>query len=124
MSQGRRIPTTHVGSLPRPQEVVDLVFAEDRDEAVDPAEYDRVIGAAVQDRDLPWPDHLRAPRAGAERPGAAGGGNRRPARRRHVHECAVPGHHRPVSAQRVLRDKLRSLAEGAQIAGRSVMRGA
>jgi len=50
MSQERRIPTTHVGSLPRPQEVVDLVFAEDRDEAVDPAEYDRVIGAAVQDR--------------------------------------------------------------------------
>jgi 5-methyltetrahydropteroyltriglutamate--homocysteine methyltransferase len=50
MSEESRIPTTHVGSLPRPQEVVDLVFAEDRDEAVDPAHYDRVIGAAVQDR--------------------------------------------------------------------------
>jgi 5-methyltetrahydropteroyltriglutamate--homocysteine methyltransferase len=50
MSQGTRIPTTHVGSLPRPQEVVDVVFAEDRDEAVDRAQYDRVIGAAVRDR--------------------------------------------------------------------------
>jgi 5-methyltetrahydropteroyltriglutamate--homocysteine methyltransferase len=45
-----RILTTHVGSLPRPQEVVDLVFAEDRGEPVDPDEYDRVIGAAVRDR--------------------------------------------------------------------------
>ena len=44
------IATTHVGSLPRPADVVDLVFAEDRDEAVDRAEYDRVIGAAVRDR--------------------------------------------------------------------------
>ncbi len=50
MSPGARIPTTHVGSLPRPQGVVDLVFAEDRDEAVDRAEYDRVIGEAVRDR--------------------------------------------------------------------------
>jgi 5-methyltetrahydropteroyltriglutamate--homocysteine methyltransferase len=45
-----RISTTHVGSLPRPQEVVDLVFAQDRGEAVDPAELDRVVGAAVADR--------------------------------------------------------------------------
>ncbi|HEY3728645.1 MAG TPA: cobalamin-independent methionine synthase II family protein [Solirubrobacteraceae bacterium] len=45
-----RIATTHVGSLPRPQDVVDVVFAEDRGEAVDRAEYDRVIGAAVRDR--------------------------------------------------------------------------
>ncbi len=50
MSAETRIPTTHVGSLPRPQDVVDLVFAEDRDEPVDPAQYDRVIGAAVRDR--------------------------------------------------------------------------
>jgi 5-methyltetrahydropteroyltriglutamate--homocysteine methyltransferase len=50
MSTAGRIPTTHVGSLPRPQDVVDVVFAEDRGEAVDPAEYDRVIGAAVRDR--------------------------------------------------------------------------
>jgi 5-methyltetrahydropteroyltriglutamate--homocysteine methyltransferase len=45
-----RIFTTHVGSLPRPQDVVDLVQAEDRSEAVDRAEYDRVMMAAVQDR--------------------------------------------------------------------------
>jgi 5-methyltetrahydropteroyltriglutamate--homocysteine methyltransferase len=45
-----RILTTHVGSLPRPQEVVDVVFAQDRGEAVDPGEYDRVIAAAVSDR--------------------------------------------------------------------------
>jgi 5-methyltetrahydropteroyltriglutamate--homocysteine methyltransferase len=45
-----RIATTHVGSLPRPQSVVDVVFAEDRGDAVDGAEYDRVIGDAVRDR--------------------------------------------------------------------------
>src|SRR5947209_1117725 len=50
MSPETRIPTTHVGSLPRPQEVVDLVFAQDRGEPVDGAEFDRVIGAAVSDR--------------------------------------------------------------------------
>src|ERR1017187_3410823 len=50
MSDGTRIPTTHVGSLPRPQEVVDVVFAEDRGEAIDRAEYERVIGEAVRDR--------------------------------------------------------------------------
>jgi 5-methyltetrahydropteroyltriglutamate--homocysteine methyltransferase len=50
MSEASRIGTTHVGSLPRPQEVVDLVFAADRDEAVDLAQYDRVIGEAVRDR--------------------------------------------------------------------------
>src|SRR5207244_4473919 len=45
-----RIPTTHVGSLPRPQEVVDLVFAEDRGEPVDRDEYERVVRDAVADR--------------------------------------------------------------------------
>jgi 5-methyltetrahydropteroyltriglutamate--homocysteine methyltransferase len=45
-----RILTTHVGSLPRPQEVVDVVFAEDRGEPVDRDEYERVIAAAVKDR--------------------------------------------------------------------------
>ena len=50
MSAQNRTPTTHVGSLPRPQDVVDLVFAQDRGEDVDPAEFDRVIGAAVADR--------------------------------------------------------------------------
>jgi 5-methyltetrahydropteroyltriglutamate--homocysteine methyltransferase len=36
-----------VGSLPRSQAVVDLVFAQDRDEQVDPAQFERVIGKAV-----------------------------------------------------------------------------
>jgi 5-methyltetrahydropteroyltriglutamate--homocysteine methyltransferase len=42
-----RILTTHVGSLPRPQAVVDQVFAEDRGEPVDRQVYDRVIAEAV-----------------------------------------------------------------------------
>jgi 5-methyltetrahydropteroyltriglutamate--homocysteine methyltransferase len=50
MGPENRIPTTHVGSLPRPQEVVDLVFAQDKGDAVDPDEFDRVIGGAVADR--------------------------------------------------------------------------
>jgi 5-methyltetrahydropteroyltriglutamate--homocysteine methyltransferase len=45
-----RILTTHVGSLPRPQDVVDQVFAEDKGEPVDREVYDRVIGDAVRDR--------------------------------------------------------------------------
>jgi 5-methyltetrahydropteroyltriglutamate--homocysteine methyltransferase len=50
MSNEHRILTTHVGSLPRPQEVVDVVFAEDRGEEVDRAHYDQVIRDAVSDR--------------------------------------------------------------------------
>jgi 5-methyltetrahydropteroyltriglutamate--homocysteine methyltransferase len=46
----RRILTTHVGSLPRPQSVVDQVFAEDRGEAVDYGEYERVVAEAVRER--------------------------------------------------------------------------
>jgi 5-methyltetrahydropteroyltriglutamate--homocysteine methyltransferase len=45
-----RIRTTHVGSLPRPAELVELVWAEDRGEAVDRAEYDRLLQEAVSDR--------------------------------------------------------------------------
>jgi 5-methyltetrahydropteroyltriglutamate--homocysteine methyltransferase len=44
-----RIPTTHVGSLPRPPDVVELVWAEDRGETVDRAEYDRRLDEAVRD---------------------------------------------------------------------------
>jgi len=44
-----RIQTTHVGSLPRSKAVTDLVFAAEREEAVDAGEFDRVIGAAVDD---------------------------------------------------------------------------
>jgi 5-methyltetrahydropteroyltriglutamate--homocysteine methyltransferase len=45
-----RILTTHVGSLPRPPELVEFVFAEDRGEEVDRTEYDRLLNAAVKDR--------------------------------------------------------------------------
>ncbi len=50
MSNDSRFLTTHVGSLPRPQEVVDVVFGEDRDEEVDRDRYEAVIRAAVGDR--------------------------------------------------------------------------
>jgi 5-methyltetrahydropteroyltriglutamate--homocysteine methyltransferase len=45
-----RILTTHVGSLPRPPELVELVFAEDRGEPVDRERYDRLLDEAVRDR--------------------------------------------------------------------------
>lgn len=44
-----RILTTHVGSLPRSEDVTDLVFAQERGEAVDQAQFDAVIDAAVDD---------------------------------------------------------------------------
>jgi 5-methyltetrahydropteroyltriglutamate--homocysteine methyltransferase len=50
MSDPRRIPTTHVGSLPRPDDVVEQVMAEDRGEPVDYEVYGRVVSAAVADR--------------------------------------------------------------------------
>ena len=50
MPENGRILTTHVGSLPRPQDVVDQVFAEDKGEEVDRDEYERVIQAAVSER--------------------------------------------------------------------------
>ena len=62
MAENGRILTTHVGSLPRPQDVVDLVFAEDKGEEVDPQEYERVIGAAVKDRVQHQVDAGRRPR--------------------------------------------------------------
>ena len=43
-----RILTTHVGSLPRPQDVVECLFAQDRGEAYDPARFEEVIGHAVE----------------------------------------------------------------------------
>ena len=41
------ILTTHVGSLPRSQEVVDLLFAQDRGEAVDEGQFNQVMRRAV-----------------------------------------------------------------------------
>lgn len=43
------ILTTHVGSLPRPQDVTDLVFAQERGESVDPATFASVVERAVGD---------------------------------------------------------------------------
>src|SRR5437764_16302 len=45
-----RILTTHVGSLPRPPELVELVWAEDRGEPVDRERYERLLDDAVRDR--------------------------------------------------------------------------
>src|SRR5215469_14825324 len=42
-----RILTTHVGSLPRPQEAVDLLFAQDRGEAYDIRAFDDVMQTSV-----------------------------------------------------------------------------
>ncbi len=44
-----RILTTHVGSLPRPQDVVDCLFAQDRGEPDETAQFEEVIGRAVED---------------------------------------------------------------------------
>ena len=44
-----RILTTHVGSMPRPQVVVDQLFAQDRGEAYDKAEFDSVMQQAVRE---------------------------------------------------------------------------
>ena len=43
------ILTTHVGSLPRSAAVTDLVFAAERGDPIDQAQFDAVIGAAVDE---------------------------------------------------------------------------
>jgi 5-methyltetrahydropteroyltriglutamate--homocysteine methyltransferase len=44
-----RVLTTHVGSLPRQQPVVDVLFAQDRGEAVDAARFERTMRAGVDE---------------------------------------------------------------------------
>ncbi len=44
-----RILTTHVGSLPRSQEVVDFIFARERNEPYDPADFDAAMTRAVSE---------------------------------------------------------------------------
>lgn len=44
-----RILTTHVGSMPRPQYVVDQLFAQDRDEGYQPQAFDEVMTRAVRE---------------------------------------------------------------------------
>jgi 5-methyltetrahydropteroyltriglutamate--homocysteine methyltransferase len=41
------LPATHVGSLPRPQPVVDLLFARERGETPEPGDWDRTMREAV-----------------------------------------------------------------------------
>ncbi|UTS81528.1 cobalamin-independent methionine synthase II family protein [Phaeobacter piscinae] len=43
------VKTTHVGSLPRSQEVVDFIFAREREQPFDQAEFDACMRAAVSD---------------------------------------------------------------------------
>ena len=44
-----RILTTHVGSLPRPQALVDLLVKKDQEQPYDHAEFDRQVANAVRD---------------------------------------------------------------------------
>ncbi len=44
-----RVLTTHVGSLPRSQAVVDLLFKKEQGEPYDPSEFDRVMSEAVSE---------------------------------------------------------------------------
>jgi 5-methyltetrahydropteroyltriglutamate--homocysteine methyltransferase len=44
-----RILTTHVGSLPRPQDVVDLLFKQDKGEAYDTAKFEETMRRGVGD---------------------------------------------------------------------------
>ncbi|MCH8073318.1 MAG: cobalamin-independent methionine synthase II family protein [Proteobacteria bacterium] len=45
----QRILTTHVGSLPRPKKVAELIFAKEREEEYDQTEFDVTIAGAVKD---------------------------------------------------------------------------
>src|ERR1700733_5364026 len=49
MTSRERILTTHVGSLPRPQDVVDLLFQQDRGEPIDEAQFDKAVRNAVKE---------------------------------------------------------------------------
>lgn len=49
MSSSERILTTHVGSLPRPQEVVDLLFAQDKGEPYDAVMFQEVMQRNVME---------------------------------------------------------------------------
>ena len=42
-----RILTTHVGSLPRPDDVAEALLARERGEATDPAVFERTVRRAV-----------------------------------------------------------------------------
>ena len=44
-----RILTTHVGSLPRTQDVVDFIFAREREDPYDAAAFDACMTASVSE---------------------------------------------------------------------------
>ena len=44
----QRILTTHVGSLPRPEKVAELIFAKEREEKYEQSEFDKTIADAVK----------------------------------------------------------------------------
>ena len=44
----QRILTTHVGSLPRPKKVAELIFGKEREEAFDQSDFDETIADAVK----------------------------------------------------------------------------
>jgi 5-methyltetrahydropteroyltriglutamate--homocysteine methyltransferase len=44
-----RILTTHVGSLPRPKPLIDLILAKERGEPVDPAAFEAQSAKAVEE---------------------------------------------------------------------------
>jgi 5-methyltetrahydropteroyltriglutamate--homocysteine methyltransferase len=44
-----RIQTTHVGSIPRPDSLVDFMIAEDKGEAFDEAAFETALTEAVND---------------------------------------------------------------------------
>lgn len=46
-TDGNRVYTTHTGSLPRPERLLDLLFAYDRGEQIDPARFEEEIRKAV-----------------------------------------------------------------------------
>jgi 5-methyltetrahydropteroyltriglutamate--homocysteine methyltransferase len=48
-TSSERILTTHVGSLPRPADVTDLIFRRERGEAIDEAQHAAIINRAVGD---------------------------------------------------------------------------
>ena len=43
------VTTTHVGSLPRTQKVVDFIFAREREELFEQADFDAAMTEAVDD---------------------------------------------------------------------------
>ena len=61
-----RILTTHVGSLPRPPELVELVWAEDRGDPIDRSEYDRLLVSGGEMSKIGYATYIRHRLSGFE----------------------------------------------------------